>query len=160
MFITFNAVHLYLTGWHDTTCVFWNRVKTPVTQHIFTNKSALASRFWCLYADVIHTVGPRGEKPELLRSCYHNCLEKMLKLQQKTIVRVLLHLHTLWCYIYNKWKMTTVSNRILFCCCLTYLFLKFFQVKPGFWKWNIFQKGNLWDSWNRDFFTDLFQFIH
>lgn len=34
---------------------------------------------------VIHTVGPRGEKPALLRSCYSNCLQKMLKLQQKTI---------------------------------------------------------------------------
>jgi len=37
-------------------------------------------------SDVIHTVGPRGEKPKLLRSCYDSCLQKMLKLQQKTIV--------------------------------------------------------------------------
>ena len=37
-------------------------------------------------ADVIHTVGPIGEKPKLLRSCYDNCLETMLELQQKTIV--------------------------------------------------------------------------
>jgi len=28
---------------------------------------------------VIHTVGPRGEKPDLLRSCYDKCLDQLIK---------------------------------------------------------------------------------
>lgn len=36
--------------------------------------------------DVIHTVGPRGENPNLLRSCYTRSLELMLQNNIRTIV--------------------------------------------------------------------------
>jgi len=51
-----------------------------------------------VFTDVIHTVGPRGEQPKMLHSCYYNCLQKMLKLQQKTIVS--LSLFSLLHYMY------------------------------------------------------------
>ena len=35
---------------------------------------------------IIHTVGPRGEKPELLQSCYETCLQLMLQNGLKSIV--------------------------------------------------------------------------
>lgn len=35
--------------------------------------------------DVIHTVGPRGEKPDVLRKCYKNCLTVMLDNKFRTI---------------------------------------------------------------------------
>ncbi|XP_060528866.1 macro domain-containing protein CT2219-like [Cylas formicarius] len=34
---------------------------------------------------VIHTVGPRGEKPDLLRNCYLNCLKVLLENNLKSI---------------------------------------------------------------------------
>jgi len=34
---------------------------------------------------VIHTVGPKGEKPELLRSCYSTCLDLMSKNKLRSI---------------------------------------------------------------------------
>ena len=40
--------------------------------------------------DVIHTVGPRGENPDLLMSCYANCLELMAENGLRTIVRNIL----------------------------------------------------------------------
>jgi O-acetyl-ADP-ribose deacetylase (regulator of RNase III) len=39
------------------------------------------------FADVIHTVGPRGEKPEKLESCYRTCLELLIKDKLRTVVR-------------------------------------------------------------------------
>ena len=39
-----------------------------------------------LSTDVISTVGPRGEHPEVLQRAYRNCLRKMLELKLKTIV--------------------------------------------------------------------------
>ena len=30
--------------------------------------------FFVFFSDVIHTVGPRGEKPDKLRECYESCL--------------------------------------------------------------------------------------
>ena len=36
--------------------------------------------------DVIHTVGPRGEKQDVLRSCYRRCFEVLLENNLKTIV--------------------------------------------------------------------------
>ena len=38
------------------------------------------------YSDVVSTVGPRGQNPEVLQSAYRSCLEKMLELELKTIV--------------------------------------------------------------------------
>ena len=35
--------------------------------------------------DVIHTVGPRGEKPDLLRSCYSTSLDLMSKNKLRSI---------------------------------------------------------------------------
>ena len=35
--------------------------------------------------DVIHTVGPRGEKPDLLRSCYSASLDLMSKNKLRSI---------------------------------------------------------------------------
>ena len=40
------------------------------------------------YVDVIHTVGPRGEKPELLKLCYERCLELSLENNIRTIVNI------------------------------------------------------------------------
>ena len=37
-------------------------------------------------ADVVSTVGPRGQHPEVLQSAYRSCLEKMVELELKTIV--------------------------------------------------------------------------
>ena len=37
------------------------------------------------YSDIIHTVGPIGEKPDLLRSCYTNCCELMKSYNLKSI---------------------------------------------------------------------------
>lgn len=34
---------------------------------------------------MIHTVGPRGERPDLLTQCYKNCLDIMRKNQLRTI---------------------------------------------------------------------------
>jgi len=34
---------------------------------------------------VIHTVGPRGEKPEKLESCYRTCLELLIKDKLRTV---------------------------------------------------------------------------
>uniref|UniRef100_A0A1B6IAR3 Macro domain-containing protein n=2 Tax=Homalodisca liturata TaxID=320908 RepID=A0A1B6IAR3_9HEMI len=34
---------------------------------------------------IIHTVGPRGEKPDLLKSCYQNCLEILRKENLRSI---------------------------------------------------------------------------
>lgn len=36
--------------------------------------------------DVLHTVGPIGEDPELLESCYKTCLELVEKHNIKTVV--------------------------------------------------------------------------
>ena len=36
--------------------------------------------------NIIHTVGPRGEKPEFLKSCYETCLDLMLQNGLKSIV--------------------------------------------------------------------------
>ena len=36
--------------------------------------------------NIIHTVGPRGEKPQLLQSCYETCLKLMLENGLKSIV--------------------------------------------------------------------------
>ena len=36
--------------------------------------------------NIIHTVGPRWEKPELLQSCYESCLDLMLQNGLKSIV--------------------------------------------------------------------------
>ena len=38
------------------------------------------------HSDVVSTVGPRGQYPEVLQSAYRSCLEKMLELELKTIV--------------------------------------------------------------------------
>lgn len=38
-----------------------------------------------LFADIIHTPGPRGEKPNLLQQCYKNCLKLMLENNLRTI---------------------------------------------------------------------------
>jgi O-acetyl-ADP-ribose deacetylase (regulator of RNase III) len=37
------------------------------------------------FSDVIHTVGPRGENPQLLESCYRNCLNYLLEYNIKSI---------------------------------------------------------------------------
>jgi O-acetyl-ADP-ribose deacetylase (regulator of RNase III) len=34
---------------------------------------------------VVHTVGPIGEKPKLLKNCYDSCLELVLEYDLKTI---------------------------------------------------------------------------
>lgn len=38
-----------------------------------------------LIADVIHTVGPQGEKADLLRSCYETSLKRMMEKNLRTI---------------------------------------------------------------------------
>ena len=43
--------------------------------------------FVTLFADVIHTVGPRGEKPEKLESCYRTSLDLLTKDKLRTVVR-------------------------------------------------------------------------
>jgi O-acetyl-ADP-ribose deacetylase (regulator of RNase III) len=43
--------------------------------------------FVTLFADVIHTVGPKGEKPDKLESCYRNSLEVLIENQLRTVVR-------------------------------------------------------------------------
>lgn len=37
------------------------------------------------FLDVIHTVGPKGEKPEDLRNCYRTCLKLMVENKLRTI---------------------------------------------------------------------------
>lgn len=37
------------------------------------------------FADVLHAVGPIGEREEKLRSCYETCLELMLKHNLRTV---------------------------------------------------------------------------
>lgn len=39
-----------------------------------------------LFSDVIHTVGPRGEKPDLLKKCYHNSLNLLVKEGLRSVV--------------------------------------------------------------------------
>ena len=43
--------------------------------------------FVTLFADVIHTVGPRGEKPDKLASCYRTSLELLVTGKLRTVVR-------------------------------------------------------------------------
>lgn len=38
-----------------------------------------------MFVDVIHTVGPVGEKPGLLKNCYKNCLDLMLQNKLRSI---------------------------------------------------------------------------
>ena len=45
---------------------------------------------------IIHTVGPRGEKPELLQSCYETCLQLMLQNGLKSIVSFTWYCFTLF----------------------------------------------------------------
>jgi O-acetyl-ADP-ribose deacetylase (regulator of RNase III) len=40
-----------------------------------------------LFADVIHTVGPQGEKPDKLESCYKKSLELLTANKLRTVVR-------------------------------------------------------------------------
>jgi len=41
------------------------------------------------FPDVIHTVGPQGENPEKLESCYRSCLRVLTKNQLRSVVRYL-----------------------------------------------------------------------
>jgi O-acetyl-ADP-ribose deacetylase (regulator of RNase III) len=41
------------------------------------------------FPDIVHTVGPVGEKPELLKSCYETSLKLMADNNLRTIVRFL-----------------------------------------------------------------------
>ena len=58
--------------------------------------------------DVIHTVGPRGENPDSLKSCYENCLSLMAENGLRTIVSKLLgvcvyfFVRTVSLYLVNK----------------------------------------------------------
>ena len=40
-----------------------------------------------LFTDVIHTVGPIGEKKDKLTDCYWNCLKLVKEYDIKTVVR-------------------------------------------------------------------------
>lgn len=40
----------------------------------------------CIVIDVIHTVGPKGEKPDLLQSTYESCMDLAVEKKLKTIV--------------------------------------------------------------------------
>jgi len=42
----------------------------------------------CIFLDVIHTVGPKGEKPDLLKTAYSNCLDLAVEKKLKTIVSI------------------------------------------------------------------------
>ena len=42
--------------------------------------------YFSSHSDVVSTVGPRDQQPEVLQSAYRSCLEKMLELELKTIV--------------------------------------------------------------------------
>jgi hypothetical protein len=39
------------------------------------------------FADVIHTVGPQGEKPDKLESCYRTSLEMLIASKLRSVVR-------------------------------------------------------------------------
>jgi hypothetical protein len=39
------------------------------------------------FPDVIHTVGPQGEKPEKLESCYRTCLQVLTANKLRSVVR-------------------------------------------------------------------------
>lgn len=42
--------------------------------------------------DVIHTVGPKGEKPDLLKAAYENCLKLCVENNLKTVVSLAISL--------------------------------------------------------------------
>lgn len=50
-----------------------------------TGAAKITKGYKLLAKHVIHTVGPRGEKPELLRSCYLSCLNLARENSVKTI---------------------------------------------------------------------------
>ena len=43
--------------------------------------------FLLLSTDVIHTVGPIGQRENLLKSCYRKCLQLVKKHEVKSVVR-------------------------------------------------------------------------
>ena len=43
--------------------------------------------FVTVCADVIHTVGPQGERPNKLESCYRTSLELLIAEKLRTVVR-------------------------------------------------------------------------
>ena len=53
-----------------------------ITEVCLPNNSDL----FFLFPDVIHTVGPRGEKPKVLQNAYQTSLNLMLEHGLKTIV--------------------------------------------------------------------------
>lgn len=57
----------------------------PAKCNALIGKSLNFIYFTICIADVIHTVGPVGEKPGLLQMCYKNCLEIMLSKKLRTI---------------------------------------------------------------------------
>ncbi len=61
--------------------------KLPTKSEWGRGKSMLIGDEIGLFAGIIHTVGPIGEKPDLLFSCYSNSLELLVKDNLKTIVR-------------------------------------------------------------------------
>ena len=70
---------------------------TPLMlEQMITSRKALKNKifnfniyktiYFSSHSDVVSTVGPRGQHPEVLQSAYRACLEKMLELELKTIV--------------------------------------------------------------------------
>ena len=65
----------------------WRAEDTACQLNVRREKDHRVTTFhFSSYSDVVSTVGPRGQNPEVLQSAYRSCLEKMLELELKTIV--------------------------------------------------------------------------
>ena len=60
------------------------RVETCVTSDVITT-DMFAEPVLC-FLDIIHTVGPIGRQPDLLKACYLGSLNRMMDLGQRSIV--------------------------------------------------------------------------
>lgn len=59
------------------------------------------------HTDVIHTVGPQGEKPALLKSAYESSLNLMLENQLRSVVS--LNLFPLFRYSFHRHVIAGIS---------------------------------------------------
>jgi hypothetical protein len=70
--------------------VFWLCYHLPYENYDTCTQNQFKETF-SLFPDVIHTVGPVGQKPALLEKTYRSCLDIVKKEKLLTVVSVALH---------------------------------------------------------------------